>query len=130
MHRGGHGAAGGLAGLLQGMIGSSEAGRGSEPARRCDQCAQWAGVGRGLRAGHPPVVDPVVQLQEAQLRAALFQAGPQLLHVAPALIHGAGAPVPDAAREEDSVRAGAMQNLGVGWNEGLLWRTPPAPWAP
>lgn len=44
-----------------------------------------------------PIVDPVVQLQEAQLRAALFQAQPQLLHVAPAVVHSAGAPGPDTA---------------------------------
>lgn len=46
-----------------------------------------------------PIVDPVMQLQKAQLLAALLQAQPQLLHVAPAVVHRAVAPVPDAASE-------------------------------
>lgn len=42
-----------------------------------------------------PVVNPVMELEEAKLRTTLFQVQPQLLHVAPAVIHSAVAPVPD-----------------------------------
>lgn len=70
-----------------------------------------------------PVVDPVVQLEEAQLCAALFQAQSQLLHIAPAVIHGAVPPVPDAAGERGSVRDGpALQEPGshASWGKETL----------
>lgn len=59
------------------------------------------GGGWGVAGAQPalPVVDPVVQLQETQLRAALFQAQPQLLHVSPTVVHGTVAPGPDPAGE-------------------------------
>lgn len=66
------------------------------------------------------------------MRAALLQAQPQLLHVAPAVVHGAVAPRPDAAEGAVSGRPpprrdpqGPERQSPLG--RGLLWRSALSP---